>query len=267
MRLQQCIILFLLTGCASLGISKSIESDPAPQLSSGCGVSQAGYGQFTRMTVEIDEQPRTYYLRIPKNYRPNRPYPVIFRWHGAGGDGLSGGLNIENHAKNNAIIVAADGLNRIWRPDTTQADLALFDTMLNHVKTHYCVDETRVFSYGFSAGGSFTNLLACERGSVLRATASLASAPRGQDCTGHSAAWIYHDKDDQAVPIDLGHAARAQALARNQCSAETTDIGDGCVSYAGCLSPVIWCESSGFGHNIRGNYAPFRVWEFFQQFP
>lgn len=75
-----------------------------------------------------------------------------------------------------AIVVGADGLYVDW--SETSADLTFFDQMRDAMEKQYCIDHHHVFSYGFSAGGAFTNLLACERGDVLRARAAIASRPR-----------------------------------------------------------------------------------------
>lgn len=213
-------------------------------------------------------QDRTYHLLVPSNYDPNRAYPIIFRWHGAGGNGLRGGLGIEYVSKDNAIVVSAAAAGKYWRVYSNSRDVSLFDRMLEIISSQYCVDKNRVFSYGFSAGGSFSNLLACERGDVLRASAAIASAVAGGNCKGKVATWLLHDADDDAVPIAKGKAARDRALASNGCSKDTINEGNGCVRYQGCeAAPVVWCESAGIGHNIRGDFAPAQVWKFFQSLP
>ena len=210
---------------------------------------------------------RTYHLRLPSAYDPARPYPVIFRFHGFGGDGLSGGLDIEYASGEDAIIVAGDGIERSWNdPDS---DVPFFDRMLDEVSAAYCVDADRVFAYGFSAGGRLTNRLGCVRGDVLRATASVASAEAEGSCVGQAAAWFLHDADDDAMLLAWGEAARDRVLAANGCGTATADVGDGCVRYEGCAEgmPVIWCQTRGYGHDIRGDYAPGAVWEFFRSLP
>ena len=116
-------------------------------------------------------------------------------------------------------------------------------------------------------GGSFTNLLACERGDVLRASAAIAGWRRGSNCRGKVANWFLHDIDDKVVSIEKGKAARDRVLAINGCSASTVKDNSVCVRYEGCqVAPVIWCETKGFGHNIRSEFAPARVWNFFLNF-
>jgi len=232
--------------------------------SAGCGKAEAGTGNFVRQNIRVLGRARTYYLRVPRTYEPNRAYPLIFRWHGSGGNGLSGGLAIEFSSRNDAIVVGADGLSGEWGRDT--ANLPFFDRMLDTLEKRYCIDRGRVFSYGFSTGGSFTNLLACERGDILRASASIAGGPRGNTCVGKVASWFLHDVDDNVVPIAAGRAARDRALAINGCSTTTVDEGEGCVRYRGCeAAPIVWCESRGFGHNVRGDFAPALIWKFFQK--
>jgi polyhydroxybutyrate depolymerase len=264
--------LLLLCTCSAASPPKPSEPSNIPSnipnnRSIGCGIPQKGTDSFVTSKINVRNQDRIYHLRIPSSYDSNRAYPIIFRWHGAGGNGLSGGLNIEYSAGNDAIIVSADGLNSFWQVHTNSFDLRLFDSLLETISSQYCIDNKRIFSYGFSNGGSFSNLLACERSDMLRASAAIASGLFSINCKGKVATWLLHDADDDAVPIAKGKAARDRALASNGCSNSTIDEGNGCVRYAGCdAAPVVWCESKGFGHNIRGDYAPAKVWQFFQSF-
>lgn len=266
------LIIMLLCSCATASPPKQNElNNPiVSNRSAGCSAiyenrMQESTGNFVSIKTQVLNQDRTYHLRIPSTYNPNIAYPLIFRWHGAGGDGLSGGLNIEYSAKEDAIIVSADGLNNYWRTNADSIDLAFFDKMLETVSSQYCIDGNRIFSFGFSSGGSFSNLLACQRGDVLRANAAIASGVAGNNCKGQVATWLLHDVDDNAVLIANGKAALARTVATNGCSTNIVDAGNGCVRYQGCdAAPVVWCESKGFGHNIRGDYAPVQVWQFFQ---
>jgi polyhydroxybutyrate depolymerase len=241
--------------------ASNVRGDTGPRHSPGCGIATSGTNGFETRALKVLDHDRTYHLRVPKTYESKRPYPIIFRWHGRSGDGLSGGLDIEAFAGEDAIVVAGDAWHGTWN----SGDLVFFDRMLEEVEARFCVDRGRVFSYGFSAGGFFTNLLACERGDVLRASASVAGGPRGDHCRGKVARWFLHDVGDELIPIALGEAARDQALQINGCSTKTIDEGGGCVRYLGCdKAPVVWCQAQGFGHNIRSDFAPQRVWNFFR---
>jgi len=275
---ELCTARFLLTfihivGYGLITLNTNVACADAPNdlpnqfRSAGCGTLKNGSENFLPDEIFVNGIKRTYQLYVPKTYNPKRSYPLVFRWHGHGGDGLSGGLGIESFAGNEAIVVGADGLNKSWKVNEESADLLFFDRMLESIEMKYCVDRNRVFSYGFSVGGAFSNLLACERGDVLRASAAIASGLAGRNCKGKVARWFLHDLDDNVVPVARGKAARDQAITTNGCSASAVDAGNGCKRYQGCKkSPVVWCESKGYGHNIRGDFAPEQVWKFFQQF-
>jgi polyhydroxybutyrate depolymerase len=246
--------------------------------SAGCSKAKRGSGEFERLSLRAAGRDRTYYVRVPTSYQASRAYPLVFRWHGTSGDGLSGGLDIEYPAGDDAIVVGADGLVQPEEPDvkgwgrSTEADdLALFDAMYQQLSEDYCVDLKRVFSYGFSAGGGMTNMLSCKRGDTLRASAAIAGYVWGDlsACDTPVAAWFLHDRDDDAVSIAQGRDGRDLAIARNECASTTKPAAGGCVSYDGCKPgfPVIWCETQGLGHNIAGETAPAQVWAFFAGLP
>ena len=238
--------------------------------SAGCGRGARGSDTFDNRTLRVGDRDRTYHVRVPSSYDPQRAYPLVFRWHGRGGNGLSGGLDIERAAGSAAIVVAADGIDNSWSYGTTANDLQLFDGMLGALSEQYCIDLARVFAYGFSAGGGMTNLLGCERADKLRATAAIASFDRADArCDGAPlAAWFRHDRTDSASPISGGRSARDRVARRAGCSRDTTMV-NGCMQYVGCRPgyPVVWCETNGLGHDIAGDSAPASVWQFFSTLP
>lgn len=238
--------------------------------SAGCGKAATGDNKFDTRALPVDGMSRTYHVRVPETYDRNRAYPLVFRWHGSGGTGTSGGLGIEFAGDQNVIVVGPDGINAGWTNRTEQNDLMFFDAMYAQLTSQYCVDLGKVFTYGFSQGGGLSNLLGCKRSSKIRGTAALAGFDRADtSCDGMPvAAWLQHDVMDPSVPIAQGRAARDRVIMRNGCSTQTTER-DGCVSYRGCKDgfPVVWCETNGLGHNIAGDTAPAKVWAFFTSLP
>jgi poly(3-hydroxybutyrate) depolymerase len=242
---------------------------PAMGRSAGCGMAATSNGMFADRTVRVGDSDRSYHVRLPDMYDASRAYPLIFRFHGYGGDGLSGGLDIEYQAGGEAIIVGPDGLNQGWSSESEANDLLFFDAMYDAIRQRYCVDLARVFSYGFSMGAGMTNLLGCRRADKLRATAAIAGFDRGTgSCTRPVAAWFQHDQMDDAVDFAQGAGARDRMIMRNHCGMNSTPAGK-CVSYQGCEAgyPVVWCETTGLGHNIAGDTAPKAVWDFFRMLP
>jgi len=129
------------TASATLGTPSRLDT-------AGCGLAANNPGRFVTIRIRVHGSDRTYRVWTPRKYDPNRPYPLIFRWHGRGGDGLSGGLDIESRVGDGAIVVGADGLNGTWSRKERAGDLAFFDAMLAGIERNYCVDRDRVFSYG-----------------------------------------------------------------------------------------------------------------------
>jgi polyhydroxybutyrate depolymerase len=241
-----------------------------PSSSSGCGTPQTGTSSYAVRSIAIRGTEREYYLWVPTGYDATRPYPLIVRFHGSTGDGLSGGLEIEAAAAGNAIIASPSGIDGHWDLAPDGVDVALFDAILLEVEDSYCIDAGRVFAYGFSAGGALTNLLGCVRGNVLRGIAPVeSSAPMLSSCNGPVAAWFTHSPDDTVVTIDRGAAALELYRSLDGCGTDTAPVAPTpCVRYQSCTQgfPVDWCETSG-PHDPQGSFTAPGAWSFFSSLP
>jgi len=241
--------------------SGGVETDAGAGVrSTGCGGDATGSGELEARTLTAGGRERTYHLHVPPSYDPDVALALVFRFHGTGGTGASGGLGVEDVAGGDAIVVGPDGIDNRWGDDTQAADLALFDALVAELGATYCVDLERVFVTGYSAGGGMSNLLACERGELLAGAAPIAGYRRGSDCDGPVPMWFWHDADDPTVLPMWGRQARDRFLDLNGCGDETTPTET--VAYDGCSEPVTWCETSGEGHRLPGGIAA-RVWAFF----
>jgi polyhydroxybutyrate depolymerase len=249
--------------------SSSDAAMPSTSRSSGCGSGRATQG-FEARSITVGGRERRYHIRVPGSYDANRAYPIVFRWHGSGGDGLDPALAIENSAMENAIVVGGDGVQpnggQYWNPPS---DVEFFDGMLETLSGELCLDLTRVFNIGFSSGGGMTNYLSCVRGDVVRAGAAIAGFDRREgSCPGRPAIWLLHDTNDDAVTIDNGIGFRDFSISRNGCqSGSPMTITEDCVQYQGCDAPVVWCQTEGVGHNPQGSFANPAAWAFFSSLP
>jgi dienelactone hydrolase len=236
--------------------------------SRGCGQPQTGAGIYVMQTVDVAGTARAYALYVPRSYDPARAYPLVFRWHGSGGNALSGGLEIESASQEDALIASPTGQRGTWDLTPTGSDVQLFDVLLADLEGRYCVDRARVFSYGFSMGAALTNLLGCVRGDVLRAVAPVAGdVPRLRACRGRVAAFVTHGQQDDAVPLARGRRERDAYLARAGCDTAHFDPVSPapCVRYRGCRpdTPVVWCELPS-PHNPLGAFTGPGAWDFFR---
>jgi len=252
-------------------------------------VRSAGCGQATTLksgtaTIDVSGTSRTYILQIPSNYDSSKPYKLIFGFHWLGGnatDVASGNIiggpyyGLSSRSAGSAILVAPDGLpdasqnnSKGW-PNTNGQDVAFVKAMLQQFESNLCIDQSRIFSTGFSYGGIFSLVLGCEMSNVFRAIAPESGEFFGSCRTkgGPVAVWQAQGDSDPTVQPANAQSANNYFVTMNHCTTQTTAVSPSpCVTYQGCDSgyPVTWCEFSG-GH-MPWSQAPDPVWAFFNQF-
>lgn len=258
-------------GDASIDRSITVALDAAEYASldgpSGCGLAGAPRGILSDQQIVVGSVLRTYVLSVPKSYDAGTPLALVFGWHGHGANGSLARQQfaIEPAAAGGAIFVYPDGLgaagNTDWDSYSADGrDVQLFDTLVDHLTSAYCIDRNRIFSTGLSAGAFFTNALGCSRGNVLRAIAPVAGgppsafAPSPVTCAGNVGAWIAHASNDETVDFaTFGLATRDFWSARNGCATTPPRVDaspSGCVECQGCRPdlPVVLCVHTE-GHN------------------
>lgn len=265
-------------GVGSTGTAAPVMGGPAVP-SSGCGT--AGMAPSGMQMIDVDGTQRQYVVKIPSDYDANTPYRLVFAWHGLGGTATqiaSSYYGLVARSANSAIFIAGQG-----RPGTGQqsglatwtiandSDVVFTRKMLEWAKATYCIDESRVFSIGMSAGGMMSNIVGCELGDSLRAMVAMSGGgPKGyatKPCTGQLAVWISHGNTDNNVPFSYGKTSRDYWTKANNCGTETVPVMPGtCLEYQGCDAgfPVQFCEFDG-GHTIP-SFASEAAWNFFARF-
>lgn len=97
----------------------------------------------------------------------DRKYPVLFVWHGNGNPiNLAEGYGFGERAAEKEWIVVYP-----WASNDDNY-LEEFDRIMEELKANYPIDETRVYTTGFSKGGWVSQRLAIERPEVLAAAVS-----------------------------------------------------------------------------------------------
>jgi poly(3-hydroxybutyrate) depolymerase len=243
--------------------------------SSGCGTTTT-LTSGTH-TIDVDGSEREYILTLPDNYDQNNPYILIIGWHwryASAQDVINNGYyGLEDRANGTAIFVSPDALGDGWS-NQNGSDIAFLEEMLALFRSQLCIDESRIFSTGFSYGGMMSFAVGCALGDVFRAIAPMAGALYSgcEDGTAPVAMWGSHGyaggaMPDGVVPIADGREGRDVFLERNGCGSQTTPVApDECVAYQGCQAghPVTWCEWNG-GHSSPP-FAGQAIWDFFSQF-
>jgi poly(3-hydroxybutyrate) depolymerase len=278
-------LLALIAMSGACGDSGGAEADGGPDSVDGAvnqplcsGFSAATAGVSTRSIMVAGVQ-RSYELSIPNDYDPTARARLVFGWHGLGGDGalLRSYTDVEGESRSQpsgaaSIFVYPDGLvvEELSQTGWLFTDADFFDAMVTALSSELCIDSSRIFSYGHSFGGYFSNSLGCLRGEAVRAIAPVAGGwPAGMGACGPAVpAWLAHATDDNVVAVGLGQAARDEWLAKNQCSASSAAASPSpCVEYADCQSgaSVFWCQASSGGHAWPG-FANDGIWQFFASF-
>jgi polyhydroxybutyrate depolymerase len=148
-------------------------------------------GKIQIQRWKVGDTDREALLYVPA-FATGKPSPVIFLFHGHGGDMRK---MFDNHRFDKlwpeAIVVVPQGLNTPgklidhtgkrtgWQQapgDMNDRDLHFFDDILQTLHKQYQIDNKRIYATGHSNGGNFTYLLSAMRGSVLVAIAPSAAA-------------------------------------------------------------------------------------------
>lgn len=229
-------------------------------------------------TFTLGGRDRRFVLRLPKNYRSDRAWPLVFALHGNGGntaywDVTSGGRNIRAVLEDEAILIVAEAIEGNWRDSGADAstrsarleeELAYFDELVSRASESLCVREDAIFTVGFSGGGSFSGVLGCRR-SYIRAIAAGGAVIYFDpaDCVQAPPAWItIGARELTAGRQDFRDYFRDQASCTEKST--PTDPNPPCVAYEMCDVAVHYCQHD--GDHVWPELGTTAFWAFFSQF-
>jgi hypothetical protein len=262
-------------GAAPVGSSLVDVSNPWP--SSGCDLplpaeqvptipgSRTGYTEWhvtqTGATLGSDDPTRAgdrqFFVRVPADYDPNRPYRVVYLGSGCGAEhaGAKTTYALFDEAQGGTEQAVYVGLSV---PDNDanpgcydnntgpqSQEWEAFDLIHSFVESHYCVDNNRIFVAGYSTGAWVANMYGYyfaglpspplddpERMQALPArkfsphwavrggagvNGSL-SSNQPQPCNGPAAHFWIYDATDQALNTESRFFAFNLALKTNGCN-------------------------------------------------
>jgi len=159
-------------------------TDSAPLMSAGCGKQPPiRPGTSANGIVPSGHTLRTYRLHLPRAYNAHRADPLVLSFHGHGQTSLIQELqtHMSTLADQDNFVVAypqgtigADG-HTGWNtgpPNYPHVnDVTFVAGLLDHIESTVCINVKQVYASGFSNGGGFTNVLACEMSSRFAAVA------------------------------------------------------------------------------------------------
>lgn len=239
--------------------------------SAGCGKSTSlEPGSYVEQSIDVGGA-RQYYVRVPVGYDNKKKYPIVYLLHGCSdsADRQNNVPPLEKSGGDAAIYVRGRAAANCWETNATKSDVAYIDALLPDVEGKLCVDESKRFLAGYSSGSFMTHQLACIRGALFRAVATIAGGQSGSSCTGDPAALLIHDTDDGTVNISASIGARDNHLTRNHCSMNKAGtMPSPCEAYTGCDAgkDVVWCQTSGQNHSRQDSLSGPAFWAFFDRF-
>lgn len=235
----------------------------------GCGNDPGATEEWLERSVDVDGETRTYFVYLPPGYDPQQAYPVVYQFHGCSDNRESNNVPVQKHSGAAAIHVRGRAVERCWDTGANGPDVSFFDAMVGSVEAEVCADPERRFASGYSSGAFMSHRLACVRGDMLRAVATIGGGQGGNGCAGSVGALIMHDSTDMTVLIPTSISARDAHLSRNACGDTTVPWShDPCVEYQGCDAglPVVWCETTGNQHGRQDSLTGPAFWDFFDSF-
>ncbi len=184
----------------------------------------------------IDDTKRSYLIHLPNNYNPDKKYPVLFAFHGGGGNMYHMSTNYGIVEKSNElefIAVFPNGFSRVrnetlatWNAgkccglarDSKIDDVHFTKELVSKIKANYSVDSNKIYATGMSNGAMMSYRLACEISDTFKAIAAVAGTDNTEFCEPHKLPHILHihARDDDNVLIEGG-------LGKNSLKKHVTD--------------------------------------------
>jgi polyhydroxybutyrate depolymerase len=215
--------------------------------------------------VESNGVQRSFLITAPAAAKGDVPVPLLFGFHGR----TNSNAQVKNYMRfereaTDAIVVypagmPASGGGYSWTGEGG-ADVAFFDAMVEEIGKHLCVDMDRIYVAGHSLGAWMANSLACLRGGVVRASATVGGDGIVTNCTGPTAGFISHNPKDESAPFSGSVRVRETRVAQNACSWDVKDAPPkalSCERHAGCQggNDVLWCPHT-IDTDERGEFYP-----------
>jgi polyhydroxybutyrate depolymerase len=132
-------------------------------------------------TIQYDGLTREYSIYVPASYNGTTSFPLLFNFHGGGGD-ITSQIAIADMGPiadtENFIVVypqarqdPSDGNSFNWIPKVpgTFDDVPFISSLIDTIDSNYQIDQSRIYACGYSLGGDMSFELACKLNSRIAA--------------------------------------------------------------------------------------------------
>jgi polyhydroxybutyrate depolymerase len=206
--MKKSILLFIIL----LSILSSCKKDDVKEHSESC------YTNTNPQSIVHDGINREYVLYVPNSYDGASPVPVLFNFHGFGGNASEFMNDADMRAvaeSDTFILVYPQGSclegSSHWNACPTGGDnksnaddLGFVESMINEISSQYNIDMERIYAAGYSNGGMMAYGLANYKSDLIAAVASVSGAML--DCIGQTSRPIpvvhLHGTSDGVLPYN-----------------------------------------------------------------
>lgn len=172
----------------------------------------------TIQTLNHDGINREYLIQIPDTYDSTMASPILFNFHGFGGD-----INQYQNTANMYSIANAENLILVYPQGTlldglshwnaallggdnksSADDFGFIRALIRKITSQYNIDSNRVYATGFSNGAMFSYALACYHSDLFAAIASVSGTMLDTNCapTHPLAVLSIHGTNDSVIPYN-----------------------------------------------------------------
>jgi len=224
-------------------------------------------------TISVDGAMRSFIVRAPSTSDGHTALPVVFAFHpfGTNAQYMASRAPVSSSWRE-AIVIYPNGTTRpgtgpgfAWQGrsgELEDRDLRFFDAMVEWLLTNGCIDQRRVFVFGYSNGAGFAYLLACERANRIAAVA-IVSGRMGCMPASAKPVILTHGVADTTIGYDQAVEAARVWSGKNSCQSPPPPARNaGCVMASGCALPLTMCTHPG-GHEYDASFTQTAV-EFFK---
>ena len=206
--MKKSILLFIIL----LSILSSCKKDDVKEHSESC------YINTNAQSIVHNDINREYVLYVPNSYDGASPVPVLFNFHGFGGNASEFMNDADMRAvaeSDTFILVYPQGSclegSSHWNACPTGGDnksnaddLGFVESMINEISSQYNIDMERIYAAGYSNGGMMAYGLANYKSDLIAAVASVSGAML--DCIGQTSRPIpvvhLHGTSDGVLPYN-----------------------------------------------------------------
>ncbi|MSO87968.1 MAG: hypothetical protein EXQ71_10705 [Acidimicrobiia bacterium] len=250
------------------------------------------HGPIDRIKVTVQGRERTALVHLPASPTATvaraEPLPVVLSFHGFSGNaalqGATDGLAAQSD-EHGFVSVHPEGLlvglsDQVtgasgWDPEGNEVDEPAFvAALLDELGAQTCIDPSRVYATGFSAGGYIALVVACALPERIVAVAAVAAAYQSAECppTGRAIPTLaFHGLDDIITPFEGRRSEQAGTFVPVTDALEAVAARNGCagtpevaavtptvesVRWTRCAAPTVLYRLRKHGHSWPGHPMP-----------